>query len=196
MRHKQMHRGKSAHRILLLHPGRDEGTLEQCSSISNPNSSNAFSYGHRVTELGLEKTSKIPNPPHHAHWPRPQVPHLHGSGTPPGMGGPPLPGQPMLSSVLWVLIEVAFSKTFMLSSNTQVLSFVPIAATQQQCPRTLPRGSSHFFQFCSHLIDMNNERFFNQMTVRCCCNTEHSQSNTHSSVHPHFPRCWEVLSIK
>ena len=41
-----------------------------------------------IESLRLEKTSHIPrlnpSPPHHAHCPRPSVPHLHGSGTPPG----------------------------------------------------------------------------------------------------------------
>jgi len=41
----------------------------------------------------LSKTPKIsPNPLHRAHCPRPSVPHLHGSGTPPGMVTPPLLG--------------------------------------------------------------------------------------------------------
>ena len=45
--------------------------------------------------LRLEKTSKNtksnPNPSHHAHWPCPSVPHLHGSATLPRMVTPPLP---------------------------------------------------------------------------------------------------------
>ena len=32
-----------------------------------------------------------PQPPHHVHCPRPSVPHLHGSGAPPGMVTPPPP---------------------------------------------------------------------------------------------------------
>lgn len=48
----------------------------------------------------LAKPSKIPdlNPPHQAHWPHPQVPHLHGSQTPSGMGTSPLPGHPVPAS--------------------------------------------------------------------------------------------------
>ena len=53
---------------------------------------------HRIMEsLRLEKTFKIPksnpNPSHHAHWPRPSVPHLYSSWPPPGIVTPPLPGQ-------------------------------------------------------------------------------------------------------
>jgi len=41
---------------------------------------------HRIIQLlCLEKTSKTPSPPHHAHCPYPSVPHLHASWTPPGM---------------------------------------------------------------------------------------------------------------
>ena len=47
----------------------------------------------RTESLRLEKTSEIsksnPNPPHHAQQPHPSVPHLHGSGTPPGTPPPP-----------------------------------------------------------------------------------------------------------
>ena len=51
---------------------------------------------HRIVKsFRLEKSSKIPkpkpNPSHHAHCPRPSVPHLHGSGTPPWTVTPPLP---------------------------------------------------------------------------------------------------------
>ena len=46
-----------------------------------------------IESLRLEKTTKIPksnpSPLYHAHWPHPSVPHLHGSGTPPGMVTPP-----------------------------------------------------------------------------------------------------------
>lgn len=43
------------------------------------------------------------------------------------------------------------------------------------------------------LIALNNERFFDQMTVRCCCNTARFKINTDSDAHPHIPRRWEVL---
>ena len=47
----------------------------------------------KINPIGkLEKTSKITRshtkPPHHAHWPRPSLPPLHGSGTPPEMVTP------------------------------------------------------------------------------------------------------------
>ena len=54
-------------------------------------------FGGIMESFRLEKSSKItqPNssPPHHAHCPRPSVPHPHGYGTPPGTVTPPLPGQ-------------------------------------------------------------------------------------------------------
>jgi len=47
----------------------------------------------KINPIGkLEKTSKNTRsptkPPHHAHWPRPSLPPLHGSGTPPEMVTP------------------------------------------------------------------------------------------------------------
>jgi len=41
-----------------------------------------------------------PNPSHRAHWPCPSVPHLHCSGTPPGMVTLHFPGQLWLTA-LW-----------------------------------------------------------------------------------------------
>ena len=55
-----------------------------------------LSTSHRNAELGmLERPLRSPSPtaahPHRAHCP--SVPHPHGSGTPPGVVTPPLPGQ-------------------------------------------------------------------------------------------------------
>jgi len=68
----------------------------------------------RTESLRLEKTSEIsksnPNPPHHAQQPHPSVPHLHGSGTPPGTVTAPLPVQ--LSHCITTLSE---KKCFLIS---------------------------------------------------------------------------------
>ena len=46
-----------------------------------------------IESFRIKMTSQIPksnpNPSHHAHWPRPSVPHPYGSWTPPGMVTPP-----------------------------------------------------------------------------------------------------------
>ena len=45
------------------------------------------SQNHRTIKVGKDQQipTSNPNPPYHAHWPHLSVPHLHGSGTPPGM---------------------------------------------------------------------------------------------------------------
>jgi len=49
---------------------------------------------HRIVKVGKDLQSHPVQPsahPHHAHWPRPSVPHLRGSWTPPGMVTAPQP---------------------------------------------------------------------------------------------------------
>ena len=70
----------------------DDGLLSFFPAYTTPWFCNKHS--HRIPgSLRLEKTTKItksnPNPSHHAHWPHPSVPHLHGSWTPPGTVTPP-----------------------------------------------------------------------------------------------------------
>ena len=65
-----------------------------------------------IDSLRLEKTSKITksntNPPNHAHWPCPSVPHLHGSWTPPGTVTPPPPWA-ACAKALQLLLRIRFA---------------------------------------------------------------------------------------
>lgn len=61
------------------------GDLASC--WSNTTTRYLTGWTHRITKTGksTEIMQSNRNPPHHAHWSRPSVPHPHSSSTPPGM---------------------------------------------------------------------------------------------------------------
>ena len=84
------HRSKDLLRGILCVP-HVPAPCSQSRSLQNSRRT-AQKWYHRIMDsLRLEKTSRSPTHPHHAHWPCPSVPHPHISWIPPWMVTPPPP---------------------------------------------------------------------------------------------------------